>query len=178
MLKITSGYLKGRCIQTPLQGTRPTLSHVREALFNILYHRFSIDFLKVSTLDAFSGSGVLTFEAISRGVKRAHVFEKVKSNCEVLQKNAEILGVCPIVYCQDFLHAKPSEKVDLIFLDPPYGKFNIENIFKTLTLGWIKEGTLVALESLPFKGLVIPDFIMEEKRVYGKCCLSFWKYTG
>ena len=74
-MRILSGKLKGSKILTnnsKVKGsesfiTRPTSDRVKETLFNIIRHRFNIDFKKASFFDFFSGSGAVGLEAISRG---------------------------------------------------------------------------------------------------------------
>ena len=51
------------------RGTRPTTDRVREALFNLLSAR--IDFVGISVLDLYAGSGALGLEALSRGAASA-----------------------------------------------------------------------------------------------------------
>ena len=76
-MQITGGYLKSRKIISP-KGTnvRPTLSQIRESIFSILFSL--IDFKDKTFLDAFAGSGIMGFEAVSRGFKKAVFIVKNK----------------------------------------------------------------------------------------------------
>jgi len=60
--RILGGSAKGRELDTPRRGTRPSPSRLREALFDILAFESSGPFL-----DLFSGSGAIGLEAASRG---------------------------------------------------------------------------------------------------------------
>ena len=62
-LRIIAGELRGRRIPVPPGDVRPTGERAREALFAILADRV----VDARVLDAYSGSGALGFEAISRG---------------------------------------------------------------------------------------------------------------
>ncbi|MEK9976360.1 MAG: RsmD family RNA methyltransferase, partial [Gammaproteobacteria bacterium] len=70
-LKIISGKYKSRFIQIPdKKNLRPSKAYIRESLFNVLDIH-----LCNSSLDLFSGSGILSFEAISRGIKKSVLIE-------------------------------------------------------------------------------------------------------
>src|ERR1700687_491065 len=63
-LRIIGGRWRGRRLGfSSIPGLRPTPDRVRETLFNWLGQ----DLAGAMTLDLYAGSGVLTFEALSRG---------------------------------------------------------------------------------------------------------------
>ena len=65
-----------RCIP---QGVRPTTGKVKEALFSILYSKLgSMEDLKF--LDAFSGTGAIGLEALSRKASSSVFVEKNAQN--------------------------------------------------------------------------------------------------
>ena len=64
---ITGGKYKGRKILAPDEKiTRPTLSKVRQGVFNTLFSMIG-EFEEKSFLDLFGGSGIMGLEALSRG---------------------------------------------------------------------------------------------------------------
>jgi 16S rRNA (guanine966-N2)-methyltransferase len=64
-MRVVAGSLKGRIFNEPSgHQTHPMSEKVRGALFNALG-----DIEGLSVLDAFAGSGALSFEAVSRGAK-------------------------------------------------------------------------------------------------------------
>ncbi len=74
-MQITGGYLKSRKIISPKgSNVRPTLSKTRESLFNVLANL--IDFDGSAFLDIFAGSGIIGFEAASRGFASVDFLEK------------------------------------------------------------------------------------------------------
>lgn len=120
-MHITGGFLKSRKIESPKgSNVRPTLSQVRESVFSTL---FSItDFEDKSFLDAFAGSGIMGFEAISRGFKSCSFFEKDKKTFFLLKTNAQKLNVQAEFYLGDTakLLKKAEQSFDIIYVDPPY----------------------------------------------------------
>ncbi len=121
-IRITGGEWRSRLIHVvDAPGLRPTPDRVRETLFNWLGH----DLAGQSCLDLFAGSGILGFEAASRGADHVALVERSKTAFAALKRHADAFA-CPRVelFCCDALKfAAPSgRRFDLIFLDPPYGQ--------------------------------------------------------
>ena len=121
-MRIISGKARGTKLYT-LQGdnTRPTLDRVKESLFNIIQSKIQDSIF----LDMFSGSGAIGLEAISRGAKKAIMCDKSKEAYQIIQKNIEKTHFKEKaeIYQADFkevLQNKICEKIDIVFLDPPY----------------------------------------------------------
>ena len=131
-LKIISGRYKSRSINIPDKpNLRPSKAFIRETLFNV------IDIgLCTSSLDLFSGSGILSFEALSRGIKSATLIEKdidlvrsIKSNMSVL----DIEGASVIKsMVNKFLLSADTGPYDIIFIDPPYNTSLLDETFQLL----------------------------------------------
>ena len=131
-LKIISGRYKSRSINIPDKpNLRPSKAFIRETLFNV------IDIsLCSSSLDLFSGSGILSFEALSRGIKSATLIEKdidlvrsIKSNISVL--NIEGVSVIKSMV-NKFLLRPETGPYDIIFIDPPYNTSLLDETFQLL----------------------------------------------
>ena len=93
---ITTGSLKFKKIKAlKNSNSRPTSNKVRQALFNILRHKLKMDEWKQTAfmLDAFAGTGVVSFEAISRGVCESTLIEKDFTSFKNLKDNAGFLKV-------------------------------------------------------------------------------------
>ena len=121
-MKITGGEACGRIIDIPEHpGVRPTGSKMREALFNILGKLVE----NAHFLDLFAGSGLMGFEALSRGASFLTSVEKNIVCVEAIRANAEKLGYekkTKIIHT-DFRKAMKSLNADqfnIIFADPPY----------------------------------------------------------
>lgn len=134
-LKITGGNLKGRKVEIlRKRGIRYTSSKVREAIFNILG-----DVNSKRVLELFAGSGIFSFEAISRGAEYATLIEREKDMINLIKKNAKSLMVldrCQILQLDVFkaiplLHSQ-GLKYDIIFLDPPYHMGYVDKTLEAL----------------------------------------------
>src|SRR4051794_1002965 len=88
-MRIIAGTLKGRIFQESHgHRTHPMSDKVRGALFNTLG-----DIEGLTFLDAFAGSGALSFEAASRGAKNVIAIDKDSSAHFVIEKNVKELGL-------------------------------------------------------------------------------------
>ena len=91
-MQITGGCLKSRKIVSPKgANVRPTLSQIRESIFSTLYSL--MEFEEKNFLDAFAGSGIMGFEAASRGFKNVTFIEKDKKTFYQIKSNAQNLGI-------------------------------------------------------------------------------------
>ena len=155
-MRIIGGTHKGtKILESFDKNTRPLKDLVKESILNILeYSKDSRIELKNSLiLDLFSGTGSFGLECISRGAAKVYFVENYLQSLEILNKNIKKLK-CEkkvTVFNKDvlsFFENKKikNEKLDLIFLDPPYKEENIEiileNIFK---LKLLKESGLIIL---------------------------------
>jgi len=121
-VRINAGLWRSRLIKFPdAEGLRPTPERVRQTLFNWLGQ----DLTGLRCLDLFAGTGVMGFEAISRGAAAVTMVEKSSLACGALQANKTMLNAAAAtIVQQDVLQflAQNSQQYQLIFLDPPYKK--------------------------------------------------------
>lgn len=129
--KISTGFLKGKCIwYCKFYDLRPTSSIVKETLFNWLN-----DYLKGSkVLDLFSGTGILSFELLSRGVNSVYMIENNVFRFDQLILNKSNLCLndeCIVVFCESIKWLKMSKMLDfnIILLDPPYDSNLLKDSF-------------------------------------------------
>ena len=124
-MRIISGIARGTKLYT-LDGnnTRPTLDRIKEPLFSIIQNNIK----DAIVLDLFSGSGALGLEALSRGAKKAILCDKSYEAMDVIKRNIDKTHFeeKTEVFYGDYKKCldKLNEKIDLIFIDPPY-KLNI-----------------------------------------------------
>jgi 16S rRNA (guanine966-N2)-methyltransferase len=68
LIRIVGGELRGRRIEVPERGVRPTSERTREAVFDVLGPRAVRE---ARVLDLYAGTGALGIEALSRGAREA-----------------------------------------------------------------------------------------------------------
>ena len=179
MLRILSGEFARRFLEVPhVPGTRPTLSFVRESVFNVLDHRFQIHWPNTIILDAFAGSGVLGIEGLSRGAKKLYCAEKNSLMFRALKHNVATLLIHDRshLWHGDVFLMKPPEPVNLIFIDPPYDAYAAQVIFSQLhEKGWITPHTLIVYESLIQPPDIDSCFRCLDSRSYTNCIVTYWK---
>ena len=141
-VRINAGEWRSRLIKFPdAEGLRPTPERVRQTVFNWLGQ----DLTGLHCLDLFAGTGVMGFEALSRGAVSATLVEKylpayqaLISNKQLLQaNNAEILHQDALQFLK-----QNTLKFNLIFLDPPYNQ------------AWLPKILPIIANHLHAKGLV------------------------
>jgi 16S rRNA (guanine966-N2)-methyltransferase len=158
LMRVIAGWLGGRNFSSPGgHRTHPMSDKVRGAIFGVLG-----DVKGLSVLDAFSGSGALAIEAISRGAASAVAIESDKTAQQVIVRNIEELGVTNrIKAVRAFVGAwstrNQAQIFDIILADPPYDSIPYRDI-KRLPRHLKANGTLVLswpgkAEALKFEGL-------------------------
>lgn len=176
-MQITGGFLKSRRIDSPKgANVRPTLSQIREGIFSTLFSM--IDFEGKSFLDAFAGSGIMGFEALSRGFESVIFIEKDKKTFFLIKENAAKLGVEADFFAGDTLKVlKKCDRVfDVIFVDPPYQSGLYDGLLKT-----VKENNILAQEGIiilehPQKlEIDYAGYELLKQKLYADKCLSYLK---
>jgi len=67
-MRIISGTYRGRKLHPPANlHLRPTTDFAKEALFNVLNNK--VDYEQLRVLDLFAGTGSISYEFVSRGVR-------------------------------------------------------------------------------------------------------------
>lgn len=125
-VRIIGGTLRGRKIEYGGDPrTRPMKDRVREAVFNLLG-----DVGGTCVFDLFAGTGVLGFEALSRGATRALFFEQHFPTADRIRRSAADLGVeatCQVIAANTLLWFRREAALSseqncpwLVFCSPPY----------------------------------------------------------
>lgn len=109
-------------------GLRPTTDRVRETLFNWLTHAFGGSFADRAVLDLYAGTGILGFEAASRGATPVTLVERDAAAVRRLHAARALLAAEAVeIRTGDALsHARALQstgrRFDLVLLDPPFGR--------------------------------------------------------
>lgn len=176
-VRITGGNMRGRkAAVASIDGLRPTGDRAREVLFNWL--QFDIQGRRV--LDLFAGSGILSFEALSRGAASATLIEKssvafkaLTQNCEKLscdQDQATLTHIDATTWLESQHAPLP---YDLIFVDPPYAADLLSKILKALQkIGFAYDDVKLYVETDQADFKCPTGFeLIKSKKVGGSYCL-------
>jgi len=146
-MRIIAGTWKKRKLARPPVGVRPTSDRLREAIFSHL----GAGVMDSLWLDVFAGSGAIGLEALSRGAKWVHFNERNRAAQGLLQKNVEICNPESgyTLSHQDafaFLGRRWSEKIDFIYLDPPYQEGLEDRLLATIQSTPVLGQSMIFLE--------------------------------
>jgi len=181
-MKVTGGMSKGRLLASIKSlNIRPTSSKVREAIFNLLGQ----DITDLKVLDLFAGTGSLGIEALSRGALWALFIDNSYLSIKTIKKNLRLCGFesSGVVLKRDIMRGLSFEHrffrkgVDLVFIDPPYGKDYIPPILKRLSEGEIlASSAIVVAESLKDDKLPVrvEKLCLFDTRIYGETKIDMY----
>ncbi|HEY8999034.1 MAG TPA: RsmD family RNA methyltransferase [Candidatus Saccharimonadales bacterium] len=174
-MRVIAGELGGRHFDSPhSHRTHPMSDRVRGGLFNTLG-----DIVGLKVLDAFAGTGALSFEAVSRGAASSLAIENDRPAQKQIEANIAVLGVGDRVRLiksssNAWLTTSPNETFDIILCDPPYDDLQL-NLLARLAVRVTQNGLLVLswpanAEAPSFEGL---ENVAE--RNYGDAQLLFYR---
>lgn len=173
-MRIVGGALRGRPLTAPAgPATRPTSDRARQAIFNILAHRFGSPREQTRVLDAFAGAGAMGIEALSRGAAQAVFLDRDAAAIAAIVKNLAALGLAGRGRAsrRNALEAGAAPfAADLAFLDPPYGGGLAAPALEALAArGWLGPDALCVVEIGRGETLPPPPGFAsaDEDRVYG-----------
>ena len=129
------------------RGLRPTPDRIRETLFNWLGPKCA----GASVLDCFAGSGVLGFEALSRGAAHVVALEQQRAAVANLEAQSERLQTRDIeVIAGDACRSIEGlqREFDIVFIDPPYAEPQLrQRVFGKLeSQSCLRPGALIYFE--------------------------------
>jgi len=136
-VRIIAGTFRSRSLEAPAGlATRPTSDRLRETLFNVLAPRIE----DAVFLDLYAGSGAVALEALSRGASRVELVEKAPAALKIMRANFAKLDIHHGFSIHEAAvgvalrrmgqraakaagleaAARPPQRFDLVFMDPPY----------------------------------------------------------
>jgi 16S rRNA (guanine966-N2)-methyltransferase len=174
-VRVIAGRLGGRIFDAPKTNrTHPMSEKVCGALFGILGDVDGLTFL-----DAFAGSGAISFEACSRGARQVTAIESSRQAAQTIAENIETLGLQEDVQLvrasnDAWMSTNDGVKFDVVICGPPYDDLQIKTIDK-LSKHVSKDGILVlswpGAETVP----EIAELEQVEWRSYGDAQLIFYR---
>ncbi|MCF6116852.1 16S rRNA (guanine(966)-N(2))-methyltransferase RsmD [Mesorhizobium muleiense] len=180
-MRIVGGEFRGRPLATPRSSAiRPTTDRTREAVFNVLAHRFPDRLVGARVLDLFAGTGGFGLEALSRGASYGVFIEESAEGRGLIRTNVEAFGLTgrTKIFRRDATalgEAGTMAAFGLVFADPPYGKGLGERALRSAKAGgWLAPGALCVVEeaaAAPFEAG--PGFSFVDERSYGETVIRF-----
>lgn len=176
-MRIISGKYKGRVINPPRNlRARPTTDFAKENLFNVLGNMVDIE--ECDVLDLFAGTGSVSYEFASRGVRSVTAVEINAVHYNFIRKTAAELGFRDFypVKANVFLYLKSTPKqFDVIFSDAPYDlEGSDEVVGLVFSRGLLRPGGVLVFEHSKGKDFSgHPNFL--QLRSYGSVQFSIFR---
>lgn len=182
-MRIVAGRFKGKALLSPKDDSiRPTSDRAREAIFNILASRIGVHLDGLKVVDLFAGTGALGLEALSRGAASCVFVDTGAEARGLIRDHIQDFGIAGIAKLlrRDATALGPAGTmgpVDLVFLDPPYGKGLGEQALASLKAGgWLTPDATIVLEESSAVTLDLPEgFVLDDRREYGAAAVHFIK---
>lgn len=173
-MRVIAGRLGGQTFNSPRgHRTHPMSDKLRGALFNTLG-----DITGLAVLDAFAGSGALSFEAVSRGAANVVAIDSDRSAQQVIQANIKLLrvpGSVKLISAKANAWLSTTDQLfDIVLCDPPYSDTQpalLERLSER-----VKRGGIVVCSLPPSSDFKLPDpFELLTKKDYGDATLGFYR---
>ena len=169
--------MRGRRVPVPPDQTRPTSERARQAFFNIVGQRIE----GARFLDLFAGSGVFSFEALSRGASSSTAIDQDRKAMSTVTRLAAEWSVNVEAMSADVertLSRLPGT-YDIVYADPPYAFDGYDRLVKAIgSCVQPSPESMVAIEhrrrSEPFQtvdGLLKPG----RRAEYGEVWITFFQ---
>lgn len=173
-MNITGGKYNSLNVKTAnFSNIKPTLSKIRQAVFNTL-----------STLgefrtfcDVFAGSGIMTFEAISRDFEVVSV-EIDKRSADFISENAKNLKIpINLKKCDAIKFLKQTNLTfDIFYLDPPYQSGLYEKALTEISSrNLLNENGIIILEKPTKLEVETKDFELIKEKIYADKSILYLK---
>lgn len=183
-MRVIGGKFKSRKLKT-LKGdqTRPTADKVKGAIFSSI----SFDTNYNVMLDLFAGSGAMGIEGLSRGFKYVYFNDLSREAVKIIKANLndlELKRVSKVVnldYKKCLKLLSQESQFDLIFIDPPYGQVNLEEIFDDLfKYDSVSEAGIVVVETSSQEKLKdnYKTLYKYKEKKYGSSKVYYFKKEG
>lgn len=166
-MRIVSGTLGGRNFDAPKgHKTHPMSEKIRGAIFNMLG-----DVSGLTVLDAFTGSGALAFEVISRGAEHVTAVDIDKGAITTVYQSVNALNldknITPVnANVRGWSKRHPKQTFNLIFCDPPFNHVQHDTV-ELLQQHLAPKGIFVinwpVIQDLPR----LPDLELLSHKTYG-----------
>jgi 16S rRNA (guanine966-N2)-methyltransferase len=181
-MRIIAGEHRGRHLLAPeTDKTRPITDRAKQSVFDIL----SPIIEGAVVYDCFAGTGSMGLECLSRGAKFATFFEMDRSAIKLLNANIGALNAAQkSTIVQGDLFAwfrndrRAAEKVELIFLDPPYRLLReqpaeLQRLAAVFAERELSGGGTVVFRHAAGDHLELSPLVTSDRREYGGMVVEF-----
>lgn len=179
-LSVIGGKAKGFNLQSvPGAGTRPIMSKVKAALFNIV----SPYTLESTWLDLYAGTGSVGIEALSRGAAFTRFVDNNKAAIKTIRTNLEHTGLSDQAEVWQksvlsVLNRVPDRKFDFIYIAPPQFKEIWSKTLKSVDENpdWLLEDSwiIVQIDKVEYQEQSLETLRLFDRRTYGNTELIFY----
>lgn len=176
-MRIIRGKYGRRRFDVPTNITaRPTTDFARENIFNVMENL--VDFEECTALDLFAGTGAISLEMLSRGVRSVTAIEKAATQYNFIRRVLDTLGDRNMRVVRGdalrYIQTAPAQ-YDIVFADPPYDMPGFADIpGAVLASGLLRPGSLFIIEhSAKHDFSALPHF--SEHRRYGSVNFSIFR---
>lgn len=175
-MRIISGRLGGRNFASPNgHRTHPMSDKIRGALFNALG-----DIEGLTALDAFAGSGALSFEAVSRGATHAVAIDNDKQAVQTMLENVQTLQLEDEVKvikagAGSWLETSTADDFDIVLLDPPYDHVQPRLLERLAGRATVDGVIVMSLPPNTHVELNVAQFRLLQHKSYGDAELHFYR---
>lgn len=182
-LSVMGGKAKGFSLQSvPGSGTRPIMSKVKAALFNI-----AAPYILESTwLDLFAGTGSVGIEALSRGASFARFVDNQNAAVKTIRANLEHTGfkdLAEVWQKNSFsvLESIPDRNFDFVYIAPPQYKDIWSKALLALDQNpaWLVDSSwvIVQIDKKEYEEQPLDKLRLFDRRRYGNTGLYFYSIT-
>lgn len=183
-MRIVSGSAGGLQLKVPKgHKIRPTADQVREAIFNIITSRFTLE--GIAILDLFAGTGALGIESLSRGAQSAVFIDASPDAQRLILENLALTrfrrqGRLIRAYANKGIRVVEEQGLQFggVFLDPPYDEGWVDKVLRALAHSTILEPNawVVVEHSQHETGAeAYASLLLTDRRRYGTTGVSFYQ---
>jgi 16S rRNA (guanine(966)-N(2))-methyltransferase RsmD len=179
-LSVIGGKKKGFHLRSvPGTGTRPIMSKVKAALFNIVAPYV----LQSTWLDLFAGTGSVGIEALSRGASFVRFVDNQNAAVKTIQANLEHTGLgdqAEVWQRNTFtvLEGKPDRRFDFVYVAPPQFKEIWSDTLLALDQNpdWLQDDSwiIIQIDRVEYQEQTLDNLRIFDRRNYGSTELIFY----
>ena len=175
-MRVVAGSLGRRTFESPKSRlTHPMGEKIRGALFATLG-----DIVGLTVLDAFSGSGALSIEAVSRGAVDVVALDIDKESIKIIQKNVEKLRIEDTVTVMQtnasgWSGRNKDRLFDIVLLDPPYNDVRPDVMRKLASHARVGGTVVISLPPMVKEDILKDGYVRVSTKQYGIAQIVIYK---